>query len=265
MEEMEPTSRFHSEMEELLRPRIKPKAPASLKQNVLQAIEHDPPAQSRPQHAARRISAWWAAAAVLLIGVLTFAFWPKEKDSLIPSKANRMQVAMQNPHEEKVQSGSPLSPKGEAKVSEDKNGRPVPLVASSSQSTQEEETTNLQPVLESEETTNLQPVLESEETTNLQPVLESEETMNHPPIHEASVEALTPYEQQLLANFEANRDFVNACLAEEFAQVRFMQQRLGQSTQQYLQQYREVQQRITEQIREDIDNIAPKEQSAEEV
>ena len=253
MEEMEPTSRFHSEMEELLRPRIKPKAPASLKQNVLQAIEHDPPAQSRPQHAARRISAWWAAAAVLLIGVLTFALWPKEKDSLIPSKANRMQVAMQNPHEEKVQSGSPLSPKGEAKVSEDKNGRPVPLVASSSQSTQEEETTNLQPVLE------------SEETVNLQPVLESEGTMNHPPIHEESVEALTPYEQQLLANFEANRDFVNACLAEEFAQVRFMQQRLGQSTQQYLQQYREVQQRITEQIREDIDNIAPKEQSAEEV
>ena len=253
MEEMEPTSRFHSEMEELLRPRIKPKAPASLKQNVLQAIEHDPPAQSRPQHAARRISAWWAAAAVLLIGVLTFALWPKEKDSLIPSQAHRMQVAMQNPHEEKVQSGSPLSPKGEAKVSEDKNGRPVPLVASSSQSTQEEETTNLQPVLE------------SEETTNLQPVLESEETMNHSPIHEESIEALTPYEQQLLANFETNRDFVNACLAEEFAQVRFMQQRLGQSTQQYLQQYREVQQRITEQIREDIDNIAPKEQSAEEV
>ena len=253
MEEKEPTSRFHSEMEELLRPRIKPKAPASLKQNVLQAIEHDPPAQSRPQHAARRISAWWAAAAVLLIGVLTFALWPKEKDSLIPSKANRMQVAMQNPHEEKVQSGSPLSPKGEAKVCEDKNGRPVALVASSSQSTQEEETTNLQPVLE------------SEETVNLQPVLESEETMNHSPIHEESMEALTPYEQQLLANFEANRDFVNACLAEEFAQVRFMQQRLGQSTQQYLQQYREVQQRITEQIREDIDNIAPKEQSAEEV
>ena len=253
MEEMEPTSRFHSEMEELLRPRIKPKAPASLKQNVLQAIEHDPPAQSRPQHAARRISAWWAAAAVLLIGVLTFALWPQEKDSLIPSQAHRMQVAMQNPHEEKVQSGSPLSPKGEAKVSEDKNGRLVPLVASSSQSTQEEETTNLQPVLE------------SEETTNLQPVLESEETMNHSPIHEESIEALTPYEQQLLANFETHRDFVNAYLAEEFAQVRFMQQRLGQSTQQYLQQYREVQQRITEQIREDIDNIAPKEQSAEEV
>ena len=253
MEEMEPTSRFHSEMEELLRPRIKPKAPASLKQNVLQAIEHDPPAQRRPQHAARRISAWWAAAAVLLIGVLTFALWPKEKDSLIPSQAHRMQVAMQNPQEGKAQSGSPLSPKGEAKVSEDKNGRSVPFVASSSQSTQEEETTNLQPVLE------------SEETTNLQPVLESEETMNHPPIHEESIEALTPYEQQLLANFETNRDFVNACLAEEFAQVRFMQQRLGQSTQQYLQQYREVQQRITEQIREDIDNIAPKEQSAEEV
>ena len=259
MEEMEATSRFHSEMEELLRPRIKPKAPASLKQNVLQAIEHESPAESRSQHGARRISAWWAAAAVLLIGVLTFALWPKEKDSPIPSQGNRMQVAMQNPHEEKAQSSSPLSPKGEAKVGGDKNGRPVPLVASSSLSTQEEE------------------------TTNLQPVLENEEAMDHPPIHEASVdheasvETLTPYEQQLLANFEAHRDFVNACLAEELAQVRFMQQRLGQSTQQYLQQrlgqstqqylqqYRELQQRITEQIREDIDNIAPKEQSAEEV
>ena len=241
MEEMEPTSRFHSEMEELLRPRIKPKAPASLKQNVLQAIEHESPAQSRSQHAARRISAWWAAAAVLLIGVLTFALWPKEKDSPIPSQGNRMQVAIQNPQAGKAQSGSLLSPEGGNKVGGDKNGRPVPLVASSSQSTQEEK------------------------TTNLQPVLESEETMNHPPIHEASVEAPTPSEQQLLANFEAHRDFVNACLAEELAQVRLMQQRLGQSTQQYLQQYREVQQRITEQIREDIDNIAPKKQLAEEV
>lgn len=241
MEEMEPTSRFHSEMEELLRPRIKPKAPASLKQNVLQAIEHESPAQSRSQHAARRISAWWAAAAVLLIGVLTFALWPKEKDSPIPSQDNRMQVAIHNSQERKAQSGSPLSPERGNKVGGDKNGRPVSLVASSSQSTQEEK------------------------TTNLQPVLESEETENHPPIHEASVEALTPYEQQLLANFEAHRDFVNACLAEELAQVRLMQQRLGQSTQQYLQQYREVQQRITEQIREDIDNIAPKKQLAEEV
>lgn len=243
MEEMEPTSRFHSEMEELLRPRIKPKAPASLKQNVLQAIEDESIAQSRAQHAARRISAWWAAAAVLLISVLTFALWPKEKEPQILLHANGRQVAMQHPHpqESKAQSDSPLSPKRVAKVGGDKNGRPVPLVASSSQSIQEEE------------------------TTNLQPVLESEGTMNHPPIHEVSVEALTPYEQQLLANFEANRDFVNACLAEEFAQVRFMQQRLGQSTQQYLQQYLDLQQRITEQIREDIDNIAPKEQSAEEV
>ena len=241
MEEKEPTSRFHSEMEELLRPRIKPKAPASLKQNVLQAIEHESPAQSRSQHAACRISAWWAAAAVLLIGVLTFALWPKEKDSPIPSQGNRMQVAMQNPQAGKAQSDSLLSPERGNKVGGDKNGRPVPLVASSPQSTQEEK------------------------TTNLQPVLESEETMNHPPIHEASVEALTPYEQQLLANFEAHRDFVNAYLAEELAQVRFTQQRLGQSTQQYLQQYLDLQQRITEQIREDIDNIAPQKQLAEEV
>ncbi len=245
MEEMEPTSRFHSEMEELLRPRIKPKTPASLKKNVLQAIEHDPPAQSRPQHAARRISAWWAAAAVLLIGVLTFALWPKEKEPQIQLHAYGRQVAVQNPHpqERKVQSDIPLSPKRRVEVGRDKSGSttPAPLITASSQSAQKEA------------------------PQTLQPVLESEETMNHSPIHEESIEALTPYEQQLLANFETNRDFVNACLAEEFAQVRFMQQRLGQSTQQYLQQYREVQQRITEQIREDIDNIAPQEQSAEEV
>jgi molybdenum-dependent DNA-binding transcriptional regulator ModE len=85
------------------------------------------------------------------------------------------------------------------------------------------------------------------------------------PSQALQAEELTPYERQLLANFEAHRDLVNARLAEELAQVRFMQQRLGLSTQQYLQQYRELQQRITEQIRQDIDNIAPKEQSAEEV
>ena len=79
------------------------------------------------------------------------------------------------------------------------------------------------------------------------------------------MEELGETERQLLANFEAHRDIVNACLAEELAQVRFTQQRLGQSAQQYLQQYRELQQRLTEQLRKDIESIGNTEKPIEEV
>ena len=65
-------------MEEL-RPKIKPKAPASLKNNVLKAIQQD----DKPIKQVRHISwRWFSAAAVILAGILTFALWQPKKDSL---------------------------------------------------------------------------------------------------------------------------------------------------------------------------------------
>ena len=62
-------------MEEL-RPKIKPKAPASLKKNVLKAIQQD----DKPIKQVRHISwRWFSAAAFILTGILTFALWQPEK------------------------------------------------------------------------------------------------------------------------------------------------------------------------------------------
>jgi DNA-binding FadR family transcriptional regulator len=77
--------------------------------------------------------------------------------------------------------------------------------------------------------------------------------------------SLSPLERQLLANFEAHRDLVNACLAEELAQARFTQERIGQTTREYLQQCLDLQERITQQLREDIEDIAPEKNNPKEV
>lgn len=76
---------------------------------------------------------------------------------------------------------------------------------------------------------------------------------------------LSPLERQLLANFEAHRDLVNARLAEELAQARFTQERIGQTTREYLQQCLDLQERITQQLREDIEDIAPEKNNPKEV
>ena len=81
----------------------------------------------------------------------------------------------------------------------------------------------------------------------------------------SAVAPLSPLERQLLANFEAHRDLVNARLAEELAQARFTQERIGQTTREYLQQYLDQQERIMLQLREDIEDIAPEKNNPKEV
>jgi hypothetical protein len=64
---------------EQLRPRIRPKAPASLKENVLKAVSQDGLLASRQAGQSSRRAATWritlAAAAVLLLGIMTFVLW----------------------------------------------------------------------------------------------------------------------------------------------------------------------------------------------
>ena len=62
-------------MEEL-RPKIKPKAPASLKKNVLKAIQQEGKPIKQVHHISWR---WFSAAAIILAGILTFALWQPEK------------------------------------------------------------------------------------------------------------------------------------------------------------------------------------------
>lgn len=64
-------------------------------------------------------------------------------------------------------------------------------------------------------------------------------------------EPLTAYERQLLAEFEAKRPLVNACLAEELAQARDAQKRVWQ--------------RVREQMLENINHIGKKNNGPEAV
>lgn len=225
-------------MEEL-RPRIKPKAPKALKQNVLKEVLPLTPIPSVQNRDRRWLSL--SAAAVLFIGIITFALWKRDTPSLPEVRkettaelhAKAKDEASSHTSLVKETPESSLLTKNNKVVDQNRNAS-VPKEPVPQQSMELCDAKN-----------------EENPTTDMAAT---------PPVEE-----LGETERQLLADFEAHRDLVNACLAEELAQVRCAQQRIGQSTRQYLQQYRELQERITEQIREDIDNIAPKENHPREV
>ena len=225
-------------MEEL-RPRIKPKAPKALKQNVLKEVLSLTPIPSVQNRDRRWLSL--SAAAVLFIGIMTFALWKRDTPSL-PEVRKETTTELHAKAKDEASSHTSLVKETLASSLHTKKNKVVVQTRHAS--------VPKEPVP--------QQSLELCDTKN-------EENPTTDMAASTPVEELGETERQLIADFEAHRDLVNACLAEELAQVRFTQERIGQSTQQYLQQYREVQQRITEQIRDDIDNIASKEQAAKEV
>lgn len=225
-------------MEEL-RPRIKPKAPKALKQNVLKEVLPLTPIPSVQNRDRRWLSL--SAAAVLFIGIMTFALWKRDTPSL-PEVRKETTAELHAKAKDEASSHTSLVKETPESSLLTKNNKVVAHNRNASVPKEPVPQQSLEPC----DAKN-----EENPTTDMAAT---------PPVEE-----LGETERQLIADFEAHRDFVNACLAEELAQVRCAQQRIGQSTRQYLQQYRELQERITEQIRDDIDNIASKEQAAKEV
>jgi hypothetical protein len=228
-------------MEEL-RPRIKPKAPKALKQNVLKEVLPLTPIPSVRNRDRRWLSL--SAAAVLFIGIMTFALWKGDTPSL-PEMRKEATTELYAKAKDEASSHTSLvkeTPESSLHIKKNK------VVAQTRYASVSKEPVPQQSLELCEGKKEEKPTPDIASSTPPTPTEELGET-----------------ERQLLADFEAHRDLVNACLAEELAQVRCAQQRIGQSTRQYLQQYRELQERITEQIREDIDNIAPKENHPKEV
>ena len=220
-----------------LRPRIKPKAPASLKENVLQAVREEPHRAS-----SWRKATWWVAAAVFLGGILTFCLWPvNEKQPQQQAKVQTNSV-QENP--------TPLHPQQKDEVY---------LVAVTNPPSQK----NMTEVSRRFHPSAQPPTSPSEEPPFALPAIVNEDVDVVEPIEEET--PLTPNEQQLLANIEAHRDLVNACLAEELAQVRSHQYRIAQLNQQYMQEYLDLQQRISQQIRDGIDSIGSHSNNPKEV
>ena len=294
---------------EQLRPRIKPKAPASLKENVLKAVSQDGLLASRQAEQSSRRAATWritlAAAAVLFLGIMTFALWlNRDRHSshesapvLIAEKAGTKVVkeARTNVVKEVVtkavneavtnvvkEAGTNVVKEAREAASQKYAG---PSAAMTTPTEAKSETTSTASLSTHQKTTATSHSAQQPATNELL-VVSSPTATPHAKQHTTPlphreglgeslprerkgvglpVVGLSPYERQLLANFEAHRDLVNARLAEELAQARFTQERIGQTTREYMQQCLDLQERITQQLREDIEDIAPEKNNPKEV
>ena len=304
---------------EQLRPRIKPKAPASLKENVLKAVSQDGLLASRQAEQSSRRAATWritlAAAAVLFLGIMTFALWlNRDRHSshesapvLIAEKAGTKVVkeARTNVVKEVVtkavneavtnvvkEAGTNVVKEAREAASQKYAG---PSAAMTTPTEAKSETTSTASLSTHQKTTATSHSAQQPATNELLAVSsptatpQAEQHSAPLPDREGQGESLlgeslprkgqgeglqevglpevslSPLERQLLANFEAHRDLVNARLAEELAQARFTQERIGQTTREYMQQCLDLQERITQQLREDIEDIAPEKNNPKEV
>ena len=223
-------------MEEL-RPKIKPKAPASLKKNVLKAIQQD----DKPTKQVRHISwRWFSAAAVILAGILTFALWQPEKESL--SQCEITVTKLPNIHQKDKQlenthiSILPPMPK---KILA-KRHHPQKM-----KKTMDKPLTNKEII----------PVNNIDDKKEISPILPKDI-----PIVEKPQPTFTAYERQLLENLEKNRYLVRACLAEELFQASVKQSKIAEIRNSYLQDALQLYENINEQIQEDIENLGKDEE-----
>ena len=274
---------------EQLRPRIKPKAPASLKENVLKAVSQDGLLASRQAERSSRLAATWhialAAAAVLLLCLMTFVLWlNRDRHSshesapvLIAEKAGK-------------ETGTKAVNEAVTNVVKDvgetaSHNYAEPSAAVTTPTESKSNTTTTAPLSTHQKTTATSHSAQQPATNELlvvsSPTATPQAKQHTTPLpyreglgeslprkgqgDGSAVAPLSPLERQLLANFEAHRDLVNARLAEELAQARFTQERIGQTTREYLQQCLDLQERITQQLREDIEDIAPEKNNPKEV
>ena len=290
---------------EQLRPRIKPKAPASLKENVLKAVSQDGLLASRQAEQSSRRAATWritlAAAAVLFLGIMTFALWlNRDRHSshesapvLIAEKAGTkvgakavtkaVKEARTNVVKEAVtnvvkEAGTNVVKEAREAASQKYAGPSAAMTTPTEAKSETTSTASLSahsgttvPFHSAQQPTATKLLAVSSSTATTPTATPQAEQHSAPlPYRERKgvglpVVGLSPYERQLLANFEAHRDLVNARLAEELAQARFTQERIGQTTREYLQQCLDLQERITQQLREDIEDIAPEKNNPKEV
>ena len=279
---------------EQLRPRIRPKAPASLKENVLKAVSQDGLLANRQAEQSSRRAATWritlAAAAVLLLGIMTFVLWlNRDRHSshesapvLIAEKAGT-KVGTKAVKEAVTNVVKEVGEAVSHKYAEPSATMTTPTESKSN-------TTTTAPLSTHQKTTATSHSAQQPATNELlavsTPTATPQAKQHTTPLPHregqgeslqgeclprkgqgdgSAVAPLSPLERQLLANFEAHRDLVNARLAEELAQARFTQERIGQTTREYLQQCLDLQERITQQLREDIEDIAPEKNNPKEV
>ncbi|MBR1789345.1 MAG: hypothetical protein IJ762_09195 [Bacteroidaceae bacterium] len=294
-------------MEEL-KPRIKPKAPASLKKNVLEAVRSEknslpslgkatgermssPVSERLGKVPGKGAWAWLSAAAtVLTVGIMTFTFWPRTSTEdrtntdVVASVSTTYQPSSQKEEMRKQRSQpSTCSPSFAQTAAISSTEKPSPSGVQKVQRVQSpsgvqrvqkvQRPSGVQKVQRVQSPSGVQRVqrvqITATPTEDLIAATPAEERLSTPLPRregqggesgsglggESSSSPPSPYEQQLLANFEKHRDLVNACLAEELAQTRMTQNYLRQIQRQSLQDYLDLQQNIQQQVREAIDEL----------
>lgn len=229
-------------MEEL-RPKIKPKAPASLKKNVLKAIQQEDKPIKQVHHIYWR---WFSAAAFILAGILTFALWQPEKESLSQREITETKLPITNHKEKQLENThfSILPPVPKKTLA--KRHHPKKM-----------KKTTYKPLTNKE----IALVNNIDAKEEISPILP-----NDIPIEEKAEPTFTAYERQLLENLEKNRYLVRACLAEELFQASVKQSKIAEISNSYLQDALQLYENINEQIQEDIENIGKdKEENIQQV
>jgi len=279
---------------EQLSPRIRPKAPASLKENVLKAVSQDGLLASRQAEQSSRRAATWritlAAAAVLLLGLMTFVLW-LNRDRLSSHESAPVLIAEKAGTKVGTKAVNEAVTNVVKEVGETaSHNYAEPSAAVTTPTESKSNTTTTAPLSAHPETTvpshSAQQPATNEFLAVSSPTATPQAKQHTTPLPDREglgeslsregqgvglqevglpEVSLSPLERQLLANFEAHRDLVNACLAEELAQARFTQERIGQTTREYLQQCLDLQERITQQLRQDIEDIAPERNNPKEV
>ena len=219
-----------NDMEEL-KPKIKPKAPASLKKNVLNAVKQQERPVSRSYIASFR---WLSAAAVVITGILSYTLWDKENNSLSPVKEEPINTIVGK----KTEIPSLASPNIVFPVHKDmvyvKQTRYRKAKRHHRLSQKQD---LLTPVIES-------PVPEV--------VLSDEPTIT--PSVEKQPMVYTEYEQQLIENMEKHSDIVRACLAEELLQADSKQRLIREERKEYIKDALQLYDKIYQQIQENMEN-----------
>lgn len=279
---------------EQLRPRIRPKVPASLKENVLKAVSQDGLLANRQAEQSSRCAATWritlAAAAVLLLGLMTFVLW-LNRDRLSSHESAPVLIAEKAGTKVGTKAVNEAVTNVVKEVGETaSHNYAEPSAAVTTPTESKSNTTTTAPLSAHPETTvpshSAQQPATNEFLAVSSPTATPQAKQHTTPLPDREglgeslsregqgvglqevglpEVSLSPLERQLLANFEAHRDLVNARLAEELAQARFTQERIGQTTREYLQQCLDLQERITQQLREDIEDIAPEKNNPKEV
>ena len=285
---------MRNENMEQLRPRIRPKVPASLKENVLKAVSQDGLLANRQAEQSSRCAATWritlAAAAVLLLGLMTFVLW-LNRDRLSSHESAPVLIAEKAGTKVGTKAVNETVTNVVKEVGETaSHNYAEPSAAVTTPTESKSNTTTTAPLSAHPETTvpshSAQQPATNEFLAVSSPTATPQAKQHTTPLPDREglgeslsregqgvglqevglpEVSLSPLERQLLANFEAHRDLVNARLAEELAQARFTQERIGQTTREYLQQCLDLQERITQQLREDIEDIAPEKNNPKEV